>query len=244
MRDDSLWRMLSVVGLSMMKPIAPGSNWLGHIGDALGTGMAYQMMQESAGQTQANKQRELDIKETEAGADTALKRARAASETATLPGKLATQTAHIAQLYTDMANTKDTMASRQLKRQIDMETQALEREFGRPQAQAALDQARANVGRTEAQTRAAGQKGDSGRLKAINDAAKRNRDPLTGKLNINGMVADLDAAGVQHNFRPPSAAMVAEGQARIKSGKNKAEQDAFRQQLNDRLQENDMYPVF
>lgn len=243
MRDDSLWRMLSVVGLSMMKPIAPGSNWLGHIGDALGTGMAYQMMQESAGQTQANKQRELDIKETEAGADTALKRARAASETATLPGKLATQTAHIAQLYTDMANTKDTMASRQLKRQIDMETQVLEREFGRQRVQTELDQARANVDRTKAQTAAAGQRPDAARLKAINDAEKRNRDPLTGKLNINGMVADLDAAGVQHDFKAPSAAIVNDGQARLKAATG-AQREAIRQQLNERLRENSLYPVF
>lgn len=88
-RNPDLWRMLSVIGLAMMRPVTPGSNWLGHVGDALGAGLTYQMMTEAAQQQGKNKERELGVREAELGIRGTESRARVRRSEATLPSDIA-----------------------------------------------------------------------------------------------------------------------------------------------------------
>ena len=94
---DDLWKTLGIVGLALMRPQAPGGNWLSHVGDALGTGLTYQMMNAAAQQQGTQAQRKLDIEESRATSAAREAEARTGRILAMTPADVARQRAETEQ---------------------------------------------------------------------------------------------------------------------------------------------------
>lgn len=230
------WRTLGVISMSLMRPVAPGSNWLGHVGDALGAGFAYTMLNERATADRALAERKQASEEAKTGA--AVRRSDAATkrDISTLGPDIQAKLARIRAIDMDIANTSDVMASRRLQRERDGISLEVERATG-------MKRAEIDLALKQAQTTALMETPEQKSQKLILEAIKQSTNPLYGTLDINKLRQVSAALGLQWKYVGEDDR--AQAQALLsKYRPGTPEHDAMRRRLNDRAAAQGFFPEF